>query len=76
MTGLILRIAVIVALGLAIAWGLRRIWRDWTGHFRAQDKAAHERDLKERQRPDVIELKRDADGTYRPTRKDEKAGRD
>ncbi len=45
---------------------MRRIWRDWTKQFRTEDKAIHERDLKERERPDVITLKRDKDGTFRP----------
>lgn len=66
MTGTLLRILLFVALALAIFWGIRRIWRDWTGEFKAIDKAKRERDLKERARPDVITLKRDKDGTFRP----------
>lgn len=66
MTGTLLRILLFVAIGLAIFWGLRRIWRDWKGEFKAIDKAKRARDLNERARPDVITLKRDKDGTFRP----------
>lgn len=66
MTYAILRIVIFVAIGLAIFFGIRRIWRDWTGEFKAVDKAKRERDLAERARPDVITLKRDKDGTFRP----------
>ena len=31
--------------------GVRRIWRDLTSQFRAEEKAIHERDLKERDAP-------------------------
>lgn len=66
MTGTLIRILIFALIGLAIWWGLRRIWRDWTGEFKAVDKAKRQRDLKERTRPDVITLKRDKDGTFRP----------
>lgn len=66
MTAIALRILVIALIAGAIWLGVRRIWRDWTSQFRAEDKAVHERDLEERQRPDVITLKRDKDGTFRP----------
>jgi len=70
MTGILLRLILFVAIGLAIYLGLRRIWRDWTGKFKADDEEARrirrERDLREREKPGVIELKRDKDGTYRP----------
>jgi len=66
MTYAILRIVIFVAIGLAIFFGIRRIWRDWSGEFKAVDKAKRERDLAERARPDVITLKRDKDGTFRP----------
>ena len=66
MTGTLLRILIFAAIILAIFWGVRKIWRDWSGQFKAVDKERHERDLQERQRPDVITLKRDKDGTYRP----------
>jgi len=66
MTYAILRIVIFAIIGLAIFFGVRRIWRDWTGEFKAVDKARRQRDLKERARPDVITLKRDKDGTFRP----------
>jgi hypothetical protein len=62
----IVRIAIFVGIGLAIYFGIRRIWRDWKGEFKAVEKQKRERDLKERVRPDVITLKRDKDGTFRP----------
>jgi hypothetical protein len=66
MTGTLFRLLIITLIILAIWWGLRRIWKDWKGTFKAVDKAKHERDLQERARPDVITLKRDKDGTFRP----------
>jgi hypothetical protein len=66
MTGLLLRLLVIAFIAGAIYVGVRRIWRDWTKQFRAEEKALHDRDLAERARPDVITLKRDKDGTFRP----------
>lgn len=72
---MLLRILLITALGLLIFFGIRRIWRDWSGKFKADAEEAkllrRQRDLAERQRPDVIDLKRDEDGTYRPGGKDE-----
>ena len=62
---LTLKVLLFVALGLAIFLGLRRIWRDWRKQFKALDKADHERDLRERARPDVVTLKRSADGVFR-----------
>ena len=66
MTVLLLRILLFAAIGLAIYLAVRRIWRDWTKQFKAEEKEVHQRDLAERARPDVITLKRDKDGTYRP----------
>ncbi len=66
MTAILLRILVTALIFGAIYFGIRRIWRDWTKQFKAEDKAVHQRDLEERKRPDVITLKRDKDGTYRP----------
>jgi hypothetical protein len=65
-SAILLRIIIIAVIFAVIAYGMRRIWRDWTGVFRAEDKARHQRDLKERQRPDVITLKRSEDGVFRP----------
>lgn len=66
MSVVLLRILIFLAIAAAIAWGARRIWRDWRGQFDAVDEARRARDLRERQRPDVITLKRDKDGKYRP----------
>ena len=66
MTGILLRILVMALIFGGIALGIRRIWRDWQKQFKAEDTAIHQRDLEERNRPDVITLKRDKDGTYRP----------
>ncbi|MFC3705375.1 hypothetical protein ACFOOL_11475 [Devosia honganensis] len=75
MTAVLLRILIFVGLFLLIYFGLRRIWKDWSDKFRTDDEEARllrrRRDLEERQRPDVIELKQDADGTYRPRGKDD-----
>ncbi len=66
MTGVLLRILIIGLIVGAISIGLRRIWRDWTSQFRADDKAIHDRDVRERDAPGVITLTRDKDGTFRP----------
>jgi hypothetical protein len=65
-TFILLRLVIIVLIGGAIYLGVRRIWRDWTGQFKVEEKIIHERDLKEREQPGVITLKRDKDGTFRP----------
>jgi hypothetical protein len=65
-TYFILRILIFLLIFGAIFLGARRIWRDWRNQFKAVDKATRERDLRERKRPDVIELKRNKDGVYRP----------
>lgn len=66
MTAILLRIIIIGLIFGAIYIGLRRIWRDWTSQFKAEEKAIHDRDLRERDAPGVITLERDKDGTYRP----------
>ena len=68
---MLLRVVVIVIIFAAIFLGARRIWRDWSGQFKAVDKARRDRDLAERKRPDVIELKRNKDGVFRPRDGDE-----
>ncbi|MCP8885001.1 hypothetical protein NIM87_15935 [Devosia sp. XJ19-1] len=72
---MLLRILIFIVLGLLIYFGVRRIWKDWSGKFNADaeeaKRLARERDRAERQRPDVIELKRDDDGTFRPRDKDD-----
>lgn len=74
MTGMLLRILVIALIVGAIYLGVRRIWRDWQKQFKAEDQAVHQRDLEERKRPDVITLKRDKDGTFRPPDNDNRNG--
>ncbi len=75
MSGMFLRVLVFAIIGIAIWLGVRKIWRDWTGQFKADDQEAkrlrRERDLRERAQPDVIDLKRDEDGTYRPGDKED-----
>ena len=72
MTLIIIRIVVMALIFGAIAFGVRRIWRDWTKQFRAEEREIHQRDLKERDRPDVITLQRDKDSTFRPPDNDNK----
>lgn len=66
MSAILLRIIIYVAIAGFIYYGFRRIVRDFKNTFRNDDKAKHARDLNERQRPDVIDLKRDRDGIFRP----------
>jgi hypothetical protein len=69
-TGVLLRIIIITIIAGAIYFGIRRIWRDWTRQFRAEEKAIRDRDRRERDAPGVITLKRDKDGTFRPPEDD------
>jgi len=66
MSAILLRIIIYVAIAGFVYYGFRRIVRDFKNTFRNDDKARHARDLNERQRPDVIDLKRDRDGIFRP----------
>jgi hypothetical protein len=66
MSGILLRFLIIALVIGAIVYGLRKIWRDWTQGFRNLDAERRARDLRERQRPDVITLERSKDGVYRP----------
>ena len=66
MTGILLKIIIFAVVAWFVYTNVRRLWRDLTGQFRADDKAKKDRVQQERQRPDVIDLKRDADGVYRP----------
>ncbi len=65
MSAVLLRILIYALVAAAIYYGLRSIMRDWRRRFGEMDKQTRERDLRERQRPDVINLKRDKDGVYR-----------
>lgn len=76
MTGMFLRVLIFAIIFGFIYLGLRKIWRDWKGQFKSEDeeaqRARRERDLRERQQPGVIDLKRDKDGTFRPNGKDDR----
>ena len=61
-----LRILVFAIVIGAVYLGIRRIANDWRAGFKRMDEAARERDLRERQRGDVIDLTPDEDGVYRP----------
>jgi hypothetical protein len=67
---MLLRILLFTLLAAIIVFGVRRIWKDWSTKFDTDANEARrlrrQRDLAERQRPDVIDLKQDKDGTYRP----------
>jgi hypothetical protein len=65
MTAILLRIIIYAAIAGFVYFGVRRVWRDLTSQFRADDQAKRQRNLKERQQSDVIELRRDKDGVYR-----------
>ena len=70
MTAMLLRVLIFAAIGIFIYLGVRRIWRDWTGQDKADDEEARrlrrERDQREREKPGIIDLKRDQDGRFRP----------
>ena len=72
-TAVLLRALIIVIIAGAIYLGVRRIWRDWTRQFKVEDKAIHERDLREREKPGVITLERGKDGTFRPPGNDNRS---
>jgi len=74
MSAFALRILVFLVVAGAVYFGVRKIWRDWKAQFRALDARQHQRDLRERQRPDVIDLKRSSDGVFRPNDKDGTGG--
>lgn len=73
---MLLRILIFTAIAVMVYLGIRRIWRDWTAKFDGDAEEAkrlrRERDLAERKRPDVIDLKRDRDGTFRPNDRDDR----
>jgi len=66
MLGIILKLLTYVIIGSAIYFGIKRIINDWREQFRKSDQSVRDRDLKERERPDVMELKKDEDGVFRP----------
>jgi hypothetical protein len=70
-SAVILRLLIYVIIIGAVWFGVRKIWRDWTSQFRDLDRQQRQRDLAERKRPDVITLKRDGDGVFRPNDRDD-----
>lgn len=64
MSGLLLKLITFLAVAAMMYFGARRIWRDWSGAFKDMDKKRHERDLRERERDDVVSLKRGKDGVF------------
>lgn len=66
MTAIALRILIFVLIAGAVFLGVRRIWRDWKGQFKAEDRARLDRDRQDRASQDVVTLKRDKDGKFRP----------
>ena len=72
MSAILLRLLVYAIILGAIYFGLKRIINDWRARFRQEDDAARERDLRERQRPDVIDLSPGEDGVFRPGGDDNK----
>ncbi|HEY0919629.1 hypothetical protein [Devosia sp.] len=66
MSPILWKLLIFLLVAAAVFFGVRRIWRDWKGQFKAVDEARRARDLAERRRPDVIELKRNKDGVFRP----------
>jgi hypothetical protein len=64
--GFLIKVLIFALIAGAVFLGARRIWRDWRGHAKKLDDADRRRDLAERGRPDVISLKRDKDGKFRP----------
>ncbi len=67
---MLLRILLYALIIGAIYFGIRRILKDWREKFAADDAARRQRDLDERKRPDVVELKKDKDGVFRPGPRD------
>jgi hypothetical protein len=67
---MLMRILIFVVLAIFIYLGVMKIWRDWTRQFKTEDEETRrlrrERDLREREQPGVIDLKRDEDGRFRP----------
>ena len=66
MSAIILRIIIYAAIAWFVYASARRIWRDFSKPFRAETPPRATPDLKQRPGPEVIDLKRDADGVFRP----------
>lgn len=72
MSGILLKLLVYAIIFGAIYIGIKRIINDWRAGFKKMDSQTRERDLRERERPDVIDLSADEDGVFRPGDKDDK----
>lgn len=74
---MLMRILIFVVLAIFIYLGVMKIWRDWTRQFKTEDEETRrlrrERDLREREQPGVIDLKRDEDGRFRPEDDDKRS---
>lgn len=55
-----------------VFYGIRKIITDWRNKFIHDDAQKHQRDLKERDQDNVINLKPDDDGVFRPKGENEK----
>jgi len=61
-----MRLILYLIIFAAIYYGVRKIITDWRDRYKELDEQKHQRDLKERDRGDVIDLSPDEDGVYRP----------
>lgn len=68
---MLLKLFVFAIILGAIYLGIRSILNDWRARFKQMDTETRERDLRERERPDVIDLSADKDGVFRPGDKDD-----
>ena len=66
MSAIILRIIIYAAIAWFVYAGARRIWRDIAKPFRPEAPPRPTPSFKQQKGPEVIDLKRDADGVYRP----------
>lgn len=66
MSGVLLKVVIYVIIFSAIYFGIKRIIGDWKAKFSEMDEQKKARDQRERQRPDVIDLRRGKDGVFRP----------
>lgn len=60
------KVILFIVILVMIFFGVRKILLDWKARFGEIDQVKKQRDQKERARPDVMELKRDKDGVFRP----------
>ncbi|WP_029041993.1 hypothetical protein [Cucumibacter marinus] len=65
------RLILLVVVFAVLFFGIRAIARSFSDYFKTVDDDTRKRDRAESKRPDVIELKRDEDGVYRPRSGDE-----